>query len=67
MNIISAICVARYEDKAIFIDDENELYFVQDENEVIEFGSTVEDEALISVDEFSSEEIEKIILLVESL
>lgn len=32
------VCVGRYKDKAIFLDEDNELAFIPDENEILNGG-----------------------------
>lgn len=60
------VCIGRYEDKAIFLDEYNNLAYVSDENEILEPGDYYESCGTLvsfsSLPENERQEILKIIL-----
>ncbi|MEG0614141.1 MAG: hypothetical protein RR540_00175 [Oscillospiraceae bacterium] len=57
-----------FEGKAIFIDDDNnEVFYIDDKKEVLDLGTSIESNALTSIDKLGEDIVEKILTEINKL
>lgn len=66
-NQYDNFCVTHFEGKAIFICDDNEVYFIDDKTEALTIGSSIEKDALRPIDELSEQKVAEILTKLERL